>query len=31
MLNMEVRDVAAIAMEGMKKHAAELELLGTEA
>ena len=30
MLNMEVRDVAAIAIEGMKKHAAELELLGTE-
>ena len=30
MLGMEVKDVAEIAIEGMKKHAAELKLLGTE-
>jgi predicted hydrolase (HD superfamily) len=30
MLGMEVRDVAAICIEGMKAHAAELGLLGTE-
>ena len=30
MLGMEVRDVAAIVIEGMKEHAAELGLLGTE-
>ena len=31
MLGMEVRDVAAICIEGMKPHAAELGLLGTAA
>ena len=31
MLGMEVRDVAAICIEGMRPHAAELGLLGTEA
>ena len=31
MLGMEVRDVAALCIEGMKKFAAELNLLGTEA
>ncbi len=30
MLGMELRDVAAICIEGMKEHAAELELLGSE-
>ena len=30
MLNMEVKDVAEICIEGMKEHAAELQLLGTE-
>ncbi len=30
MLGMEVRDVAAIVIEGMKEHAEELGLLGTE-
>ena len=30
MLGMEVRDVAAICIEGMKPHAAELGLLGTD-
>ncbi len=30
MLGMEVRDVAQIAIDGMKKHAEELQLLGTE-
>jgi predicted hydrolase (HD superfamily) len=30
MLGMEVRDVAAICIEGMKPYAAELGLLGTE-
>ena len=30
MLNMEVKDVAAICIEGMRKHAAEIGLLGTE-
>ena len=31
MLDMEVRDVAALCIEGMKQFAAELNLLGTEA
>ena len=31
MLGMEVKDVAEICIEGMKEHAAELGLLGTEA
>ncbi len=31
MLGMEVKDVAQIAIEGMKRHAEELRLLGTEA
>lgn len=31
MLGMEVRDVAAICIEGMKPYAAELGLMGTEA
>lgn len=31
MLGMELRDVADICIEGMKEHAAELDLLGTEA
>lgn len=31
MLGMEVRDVAALCIEGMKQYAAELNLLGTEA
>ena len=31
MLGMEVRDVAAICIEGMREHAEELGLLGTEA
>ena len=30
MLGMELRDVAGICIEGMKEHAAELDLLGTE-
>ena len=30
MLGMELRDVASICIEGMKEHAAELDLLGTE-
>ena len=30
MLGMELRDVAGICIEGMKDHAAELDLLGTE-
>ena len=30
MLGMEIRDVAAIVIEGMKAHAEELELEGTE-
>ena len=30
MLGMELRDVAGICIEGMKEHAAELELLGSE-
>ena len=30
MLGMEVREVAEIAIEGMKRHAEELQLLGTE-
>ena len=30
MLGMELRDVAEICIEGMKEHAAELQLLGTE-
>ena len=30
MLNMEVKDVAEICIEGMKEHATELQLLGTE-
>ena len=30
MLGMEVRDVAAICIEGMREHAAEIGLLGTE-
>ena len=30
MLGMELRDVADICIEGMKEHAAELDLLGTE-
>ena len=29
MLGMELRDVAAVCIEGMKEHAAELDLLGT--
>jgi len=31
MLGMEVRDVAALCIEGMKPYAAELGLMGTEA
>lgn len=31
MLGMEVREVAGICIEGMKEHAAEIDLLGTEA
>ena len=31
MLGMEVKDVAAIVIEGMKPYAAEIGLLGTEA
>ena len=31
MLGMEVRDVAAICIEGMKEHAEEIGLMGTEA
>lgn len=30
MLGMELRDVASICIEGMKEHASELDLLGTE-
>jgi predicted hydrolase (HD superfamily) len=30
MLNMEIRDVAAIVIEGMKAHAQELQLAGEE-
>ena len=30
MLGMEVREVAEICIEGMRPHAEELELLGTE-
>ncbi len=31
MLGMDVKDVAAICIEGMKPYAEELQLLGTEA